>query len=99
MKTIRESLHIIESSGCIPKMWWNYLWFNTSWGLYSAPKKFQYTTAFLSINNESQRVLLLCLSSRFMTYAPTFIVGILSLEKISMKPSVEIATLSNVDIA
>ena len=55
--------------------------FNTSCGIYSIPKESKYTATFLSINNEAQCVPLLCLSSRFMTYAPSFILGKLSLEK------------------
>ena len=41
----------------------------------------KYTAAFLSINNETQCVSLLFLSSRFMTYAPSFILGKTFLEK------------------
>ena len=59
-------------------------WFNTSWGIYSVPKQSKYTATFLSINNETQCVSLLCLSSRFMIFAPTFTLGKLSLEKTSL---------------
>ena len=54
---------------------------NTSCGLYSIPKESKYTAIFLSINNETQCVSLLCLSSRFMTKAPSFILGKSSYEK------------------
>ena len=55
--------------------------FNTSYGTYSIPKKSTYTEVFLSINDEKEYVTLLCLSSRSMTYTPSFILGKLSLEK------------------
>ena len=55
--------------------------FNTSCGMYSILKRLKYTTVFLSINNETQCVPLLCLSSEFMTYLLPFNLGILSLEK------------------
>ena len=54
---------------------------NTSCGIYSLPKESKYTALFLSVNNETRCVALLCLSSRFMTYTPSFILGKLSLEK------------------
>ena len=54
---------------------------NNSLGMYSIPKESKYIAAFSSINNEIQCVSLLCLSSRFMTYASTFILAKLSLEK------------------
>ena len=38
----------------------------------------------MSINNETHCVPLLCLLSRFMTYAPSFILGKLSVEKIPL---------------
>ena len=41
--------------------------FNTSWGIYSIPKASKYTADILSINNKTQCVPLLFLSSRFMT--------------------------------
>ena len=40
-----------------------------------------HAVVFLSINNEPQCVLLLCLSSKFITYAPSFILGKLYLEE------------------
>ena len=59
-------------------------WYNTSWGIYSVAKISKYTAAFPSINNETQCVSLLCLSSRFMIFAPSFTLGKLSLEKASL---------------
>ena len=44
-------------------------------------KESKYTAVYLSIKNETQRVSLLCLSPRFITYALPFILGKLSLEK------------------
>ena len=41
----------------------------------------KYTAVFLVTNNETQCVPLLCLSPRFMTYSPSFILRELSLEK------------------
>ena len=46
--------------------------FNTFWGIYSIPKESKYTAVFLSVNNEAQFVALLCLSSKFFTYTPSF---------------------------
>ena len=54
---------------------------NTSRGIYSIPKESKYIASFLSINNETQCVPLLYLSSRFMTFAPSFVLGKLFLEK------------------
>ena len=55
--------------------------FNTCGGTYSIPKESKYTVAILSINNEVQCVQLLLLSSRLVTYAPSFVLGKLFLEK------------------
>ena len=55
---------------------------NTCGGTYSIPKESKYTV--LSINNEAQCVHLLLLSSRFVTYAPSFILGKLFLEKMPL---------------
>ena len=52
--------------------------------MYSIPKEPKYTAAFLLINNETQYVPLLFLSSRFMTYNPSSILGKLFLEKTSL---------------
>ena len=71
MKAIQKNPHIIDSL------------FNTSSGIYSIPKE-KYTTAFLSISNETQCVPLLFLSLRFVTYSPSFILGKLFLEKTSL---------------
>ena len=55
---------------------------NTSCGIYSIPKESKYTAVFLLIkSNEIQCVSLLCLSSRFMAYVPSFVRGKFSLEK------------------
>ena len=48
---------------------------NTFWGIYSVPKESTYAAVSLSINNETQYL------SRFMTYAPSCILGKFSLEK------------------
>ena len=58
--------------------------FNTSWEKYLIPKKSKYAAVFLSENNENQRVSLLYLSSKFISYALPFILGKLSLEKIPL---------------
>ena len=64
---------------CILDILWvidlSWILFNTSWGIYSIPKESKYTALILSINNETQYVALLFLSSTFMTYAPSFIPG------------------------
>ena len=44
-------------------------------------KQPMYAAVFLSINKETQCVPLLFLSSRFITFAPSFVLGKLSLEK------------------
>ena len=54
---------------------------NTSCGIYSIPKRSKYTAVCLATNNEAQFVPLLPLSARLITYAPSFILGKLSLEK------------------
>ena len=51
------------------------------------------------MNTETQCVPLLYLSSRFMTYAPSFIFSKLSLEKNAIKPRFKIEILSKLDIA
>ena len=55
--------------------------FNTSGGIYSIPKESKYIAILLLINDENQCVTLLYLSSRFMTCAPSFVVGNLFLKK------------------
>ena len=45
------------------------------------PKKSTYTATFSLRNNKTKCVPLLCVSSRFMTYAPSFVLDKLSLEK------------------
>ena len=54
---------------------------NTSCRVYLIPKNSKYTTVLLSIDNETQCVPLLCMLSRFMAFAPSFILGNVSLEK------------------
>ena len=61
-----------------------FILFNNSCRIYSVPKESKYRVVFLSINNETQYVHLVRLFSRFMTYAPSFILGKLSLEKTSL---------------
>ena len=78
MKTIQYNPYIIDPlSGIL-----NILWVN-DWGIYSFGKESKYIAAFLSINNKAQRVILPFLTSRFMTYTSSFILGKLFLEKTS----------------
>ena len=74
---------MIESSECIINMLSEIdlllISLNTFFEIYSIPKVSNYTAVFLSINNETQCALLSYLSSRFMTYALSFILGKLSL--------------------
>ena len=62
-------------------------------------KKSKYIAAFLSVKNEIQYVLLLCLLLRFLTYAPFFTLWNLSLEKNTIKARFIIEILSNLDLA
>ena len=55
--------------------------FDTFYRIYSIPKKAKQTAVFQSISNETQCVSLLCLSSGFMTYALSFILGKQTLQK------------------
>ena len=41
--------------------------------MYSSPKESKYAAVFLSTNSETQSVPLLCLSSIFLRYAPSYI--------------------------
>ena len=81
---IQDNPHIIDLLSCILNILWvidlSLILFNTSRKIYSIPKESKYTAKFLSINNETQCVPLLFLSLRFMTYAPSFILGKLFLE-------------------
>ena len=52
-----------------------FVFLNTSFGIYSISKEPRNTAVFLSMNNETKRVHLLCLPTRFMTYVPSFILG------------------------
>ena len=54
---------------------------NTSWGIYSVQEESKNEAVFLSINNETQYLPFVFLSSRFMTYVPSFIIVKLFLEK------------------
>ena len=58
--------------------------FNTSWQIYSIIKESKYATKFLSIKNENQSVPSFYLSSIFITYASSFILGKLLIEKTSL---------------
>ena len=60
---------------------WYLILFNIYCGIYSIPKQSKFTVVFLPINNETQCIPLLYLSSRFMAFAPSFILDKLSLEK------------------
>ena len=53
--------------------------FDTSCGIYS-----KYLALFLSINNETQYIALIFLSLTFITYAPSFTLDKLFLEKASL---------------
>ena len=54
---------------------------NNSCAIYSIPKESKYTAKIFFINNETQCVFLLFLSSRFIAYAQSFIIGKLFLNK------------------
>ena len=62
---------------------------NTSWGMYSIPKDLEYTAIFLSINNETQCIPLICLSLTFMFF-PLFYVNRMN----SIKPEFVFKMLS-----
>ena len=70
---------------------------STSCEIYSIPKEARHIAIFLSINHETQRVSLLFLSSRIITYTTSSILGILSLEKKNIKCRLVIEILSNLD--
>ena len=72
---------------------------NISCGIYSIPRESKYTAVSQSINHEIQSVPLLCLSSIFITYAPSFILGKLSLEKTTLNVRLTTEILSNLHIA
>ena len=82
---IQQNQHITDSLSCILNILrvidLSLILVNTSRGIYSIPKESKYIARFLSINNETQCVPLLYLSLRFMTFAPSFILGKLFLEK------------------
>ena len=76
---------MIDSVCCIINMLWgidlSLTLFNSFWNIYSIPKESKYTAKIFFINNETQCVFLLFLSSRFIAYAPSFILGKLFFEK------------------
>ena len=84
MKAIQKNSHIIKSS-CILSILsvidLSLILFNTTCGIYSIAKESKYTAVFVLLINKTQCVSLLCLSSRFMTYAPSFLLGKLILQK------------------
>ena len=79
MKAIQRNPRIAELSDCILNMLQvmdlSLFLFNTCGEPYSIPNESNYTAVFLSVTNEIQCIPLLCLSSRFMTYAPSVNVG------------------------
>ena len=80
MKAIQYNPYIIDSLSCFLNILWvidlYLVLFNTSRGIYSIPEESKYAT-----NNETQCVPLLFLSSRFIIYASSFILGKLFLGK------------------
>ena len=73
-------------------------WFKLSWGIYLTLKESKYTAVFLLINDKTQCVPLIFLSSKFMTYAPSFILSKLFLEKRTIKYEFVSEVISNLDI-
>ena len=71
MKAVQQNSYITESSSCILNMLCvidlSLILFNTSCRIYSIPKESKCTAVFLPINNETQCVPLLLLSSRSIT--------------------------------
>ena len=67
---IQQNPHITDSVSCILNILrvidLSLALSNTLWGIYSIPKESKYTAVFLSINNETECVPLLFLSSRFV---------------------------------
>ena len=62
--------------------------FNTSSGIYFIPKESNYTSLFLLINNETQCIHLLFLSSKSIAYASALIISKVFLEKKNIKPTI-----------
>ena len=60
---------------------------STYCGIYSIPKESNYSAMFMVVNNESQSVSLLCLSSIFITCGTSCILGKLSLKKLPLNLS------------
>ena len=85
MKAIQQNWQIINSLSCILNILWvidvSLILFNTSRGIYWIPKESEYTSVLLSVNNGTQCDPLLFLLSRFLTCAPSFILGKLFLQK------------------
>ena len=85
MKEIQKNPHLIDLLSCILSILsiihLFLILFNTYCRIYSIPEESKYTAVFLSINNETQCVPLILLSLRFITYAPSFILGKLFFEK------------------
>ena len=88
MKAIQQNPHIIDSLSCVLNILWvidlSLILIDTSRGIYWIPKESKYAAKFLSIDNEAQCVPLLFLSSRFIIYASSFILGKLFLGKTSL---------------
>ena len=75
MKAIQQNPHIIDSLSCIP-----YIYIYIYIYIYTV-ERIKVYNYILMVNNETQCVPLLFLSSRFMTCTPSFILGKLFLEK------------------
>ena len=58
--------------------------FNSFCGIYSILKVSKHTAICLTIDNEVHYVTLLCLSSAFITYTPSFILGQFTFEKVPL---------------
>ena len=85
------NLLIIDSLSCILDIMWlvdlSLILFNNFRGIYSKyihNTYSKYAAKFLSINDETQWVPLLFVLSRFITFAPSFILGKQFLEKMSL---------------
>ena len=85
MKAIQQNPHVIDSLSSILNILrvidLCLILFNTSRGIHSIPRESNYISLFWSINKETQCVPLPFLSSRFMAYAPCFILGKLCLKE------------------
>ena len=63
---------------------------STYCGIYSIPKESNYSAMFMVVNNKSQSVSLLCLSSIFMTCGTSCILRKLSLKKLPLNLSLQL---------